>query len=768
MKNVTRILTVLLLSLVFASAQSGVLIPSSIRDQPDEEVLSLQRMDVEILIDNQHANVKVRQIFANRTGQNLEGKYLFALPPPSSISDFAIWENDLRIPGVMMEKRRANAVYAELKAPQVDPAILQQDTDTAAFAAKVFPITPYGTKRLELEYTEDLAVENLISRFTFPLKPSFGESQTVGELNLRLRVISDFPISPLETRGYPLQVLRNEPNEYEAVFKARDTELKEDLSFAYRIAGSESSMSVTAYRAPEMISAGDLRDPKFANPNPDGYFESRAIFNREERQNDQPKKVILMLDTSLSMFGDKLLRAVEATDFFLRNLTETDEFNLILFNTDSISFSQKPIFATPENVEKALRFVKGEALEGGTNLKKALQTAIHQSKLLSPGDKNIVLISDANPTLETTKTKEIGKLLANEEVKLFAFALGVDANELLLRELTGKTHGEFMQARETDDLSLMLKIFFQKVGASKIRSLQLSSNDTSNFYDIYATEKESSVGSSVAFVGRYKQPKPVQVRISGQFRNEILQLTKDVKLPEFDDTHRFLPRVWARARVNALLQAMNRDGEREDYIAEIIRLSEKHKFVTPYTAFIAAPRALLRPRLIQPGDPVIRLKTDSSITRVLAVLPFGETLPLKFLADEGVWEVRFLAPATMADGTYRCRILMTDKDGNGYQEEKTFVVDARAPQPKIKLAKRSFRPGEEVLLKVSSDRDTAKLVAKFYGAKPVQLVWSPEHRSNVGQLVIPPNLATGKYILTITAEDFAHNLATVEIEVEVL
>ncbi|PYT05098.1 MAG: VWA domain-containing protein, partial [Acidobacteria bacterium] len=139
-------------------------------------------------------------------------------------------------------------------------------------------------------------------------------------------------------------------------------------------------------------------------------------------------------------------------------------------------------------------------------------------------------------------------------------------------------------------------------------------------------------------------------------------------LPEFDDTHAHLPRVWARARVDALVREMDLNGEREDYISEVIRLSMKYKFVTPYTDFIAAPRALLRPRLIQPGDPVIRVKTDASVKSVFAVLPFGETLPLKFLAAAGVWEGRFLAPAWMPDGSYRCRLLLTDAAGRGYQE----------------------------------------------------------------------------------------------------
>ena len=39
-----------------------------------------------------------------------------------------------------------------------------------------------------------------------------------------------------------------------------------------------------------------------------------------------------------------------------------------------------------------------------------------------------------------------------------------------------------------------------------------------------------------------------------------------VALPEFDDTHEHLPRLWARARVDALLREMDLNGEREDYI----------------------------------------------------------------------------------------------------------------------------------------------------------------------------------------------------------
>jgi Ca-activated chloride channel family protein len=762
----------LLLPFYFASAQSGVLIPSS-GNKPNPKILSLAVMNVEILIDNQHASVRILQIFDNHTAGTLEGKYVFALPPKSSISDFAVWDEDLRIPGVMMEKRRANRVYEAIKAQKVDPGILQSADESESakgFSAKIFPINPFATKRLEMEYVEDLAVENLVSHFTFPLKPAYGETQKVGEFNLKIRVVGDFPFAPLEKENpaYPLQISRSAPNELIGEFHASDIELKDDFSFDYQTSAGENSLSVIAYRAPELISAYDLRDPSTSEKTADGFFQANAIFAPNTNARRAPRRVVLLLDTSLSMYGDKLARAVEAIDFFLHNLAPEDEFNLVIFNDEADVLAAAPVSATAENIEEALELVKNSALGGGTNLKRGLLAALDQADKFSGGERQIVLISDANPTLETVDVNEIEKVFGERPVKFFAFAVGADVNVNLLKNLTQKTRGYYETARETEDVALKLKLFLEKIGTTDIENLKLGSADEANLYDVYASGETSFSGSGFSFVGRYRRPQTQIFNLTAQSGADAINLSREIALPEFDETHGFLPRVWAQARVNALLQLMNRDGEREDLIAEIIRLSEKYKFVTPYTAFVAAPRALLRPRLIQPGDPVIRVKTDESIKEVFAVLPFGETLPLKFLAASGVWETRFLAPVWMTDGTYKCRLLLTDRDGNGFQEEKSFVVDSRAPRVRIDLEDRIFRAGEEIELKVAADSDTERLVARFYGAKPVRLFWSGEAKANVGKLKIPEQIASGKYVLSVSAEDFAHNQTTEERRIEVI
>src|SRR5437764_710687 len=265
-------LLVLLLTLVLpsllplsrGSAQSGVLIPSSIKEKPDDSILSLALMNVDVLVDNQHARVRVLQIFDSHSPQVLEGKYLFDLSPRASVSDFAVWDGDTRIPGVMLEKWRADGVYAAVKQQRVDPGLLEETDEhggSTAFSAKVFPIPARGTKRIEMEYTETLPVDGLTSRFSFPLKPSAGAAQRVGELNLHVRVLNDYPVSApaFAAASYPMTTTRSDPNDFEAEYRARDVTLAEDFAFSYRIAVPESTLSFIAYRAPEQISAYDLR-----------------------------------------------------------------------------------------------------------------------------------------------------------------------------------------------------------------------------------------------------------------------------------------------------------------------------------------------------------------------------------------------------------------------------------------------------------------------------------------------------------------------------
>ena len=115
MSRATQLWRSVVASLVCAAgalADTGVLIPGD-RQQPDPAIFSLNEMTLEIRIDNGVARVQVTQIFGNHSGTIQEGVYRFALPDKATVSGFAVWDDVTRIPGVILERRRAGEIYAQ-------------------------------------------------------------------------------------------------------------------------------------------------------------------------------------------------------------------------------------------------------------------------------------------------------------------------------------------------------------------------------------------------------------------------------------------------------------------------------------------------------------------------------------------------------------------------------------------------------------------------------------------------------------------------------
>lgn len=778
---------VILCSLLFfpalAQAQSGVLIPTS-ADKPNPSILTLDEMSVKISIDNQFARVRVIQIFGNHTDRVQEGKYIFLIPTSAAISDFAVWDGDIRIPGVILEARRADEIYRDIALQEIDPGIVKQadeDEGASAFTVQVTPIPAYGTKRLELEYTELLRVENLESYFSFPFKPNQYGEQKVGHLKIELTMQSRFALTDLRftNNNYPLNYLNNTANVKSASFEATNVTLTEDFAFRYGLNVPRTAFEFLAYRAPERITADELRDPRLAEREPDGYFEAAALFNEAGRAPGDttpppPRSVLVMLDTSLSMNWEKLDRAYEAVEGVLRSLLPQDSFNLVLFNDDIQAFSDRAVDARAEDVERALQFIKSSYLSGGTDFAGALNRATQLMRAMpAKSERSIVMISDGNPTMTTTRNATIIDQFkrANDAVKarLFVFGIGSDTATRLLEELARASRGYFDWTRETDDLQFKLKSFVSKVGRNPIDSLKLQNTDAANFYHVYPDYEATAYdGTRLSFVGRYRRPGATQLTLTGNSAGREVRLAQQAQLPELNEEHPHIPRLWARARVDALLRQIALTGETKEAIDEIIALAKKYKFVTPYTSFLAAPRSLLRPRVIRPGDPVLRVRTDESIKEVTAVFPFGLTKRLVYLKDEDIWVTRFLAPKEMADGAYNCRLILVDKQGRAYQEEKSFVIDSRPPTVKAEVDQPVVYAGEDVTITARADSDTRRIAARIFGAMPVAIVWDSKAKASVGRLSIPEGLPSGTYTIQITAEDFAHNSSVTEITLEVI
>ncbi len=778
-----------------ALADGGVLIPRD-KAQPDPKILSLEEMEITIRIDNGDAQVFVRQIFANHTNGIQEGNYVFALPSRATVSDFAVWDGATRIPAVILERKRAEEIYNQLKQQSVDPGLLQmgergaeEAKRSAIFSARIVPIPAYGTKRLEFEYHESIPVENWKSYFAIPLRPDAYQAQAARHLRISFELRSAHAISNFlaVAKIFPLQIEQNTPNLVKGHFEGQNVNLTEDFVTTYEMdrAGSD-TLQVLAYRDPVSGQPSPTETVPVRSTNEPGFFAIDALLGSGQKpaaggtaaaQNSGPAKtVVILFDTSLSMQWEKLERSYQALETLLRSLHSNDTFNLILFNSQTQVFQPAPVAADGAAIQRALDFVRGSKLRGGTDVQKALDTGLQQFSTAHAGSPYLVLLSDGGATRGPIQNGKIAalyeaswkKLPEPQRPKSYIFGVGDDANLPLLK-LLARQDGLLENVLSAEPIDFKLTTFLSKIGQSPIGKLRPETPQDAGIDAVYPLQDSTYANSLAAWVGRYQTARQnAAFSVHGVREGTPVALSTKVDLPRESLEHPQLPRLWARARVDALLEKIQREGEDAASVDEIIRLARKYKFVTPYTSFLAVPRALLRPRVIRPGDPVLRVKTDETITSVVALFPFGLVQKLRYLGGEDIWQTRFFAPSDMQDGTYSVRLVLRDKLGHTYREAKTFVIASKPPVLQIKLDRKRFRRGEVLDLKVAASQSTRSLVARLDGISPVGLRWDARAGANTGQLVIPEQAIPGTYKLTVKGEDIAHNMTAQGVEIEII
>ncbi len=750
-------------------ADSGVIIPSD-RQAPDPAELSIESLRVRILIDNGHAIVHLDEVFRNKTERVLEGTYLLTLPGNAAVSNFAVWDDVTRIPGVILERKRAGELYTQIRNETIDPGLLEsgevaestapgEARHSSQFSVKIVPIPAYGYKRIEAEYRQSVPMNQLASELIIPLKSSDANSAGVAHLSIDLELRTPQARASFEERNqsYPLKIDSQASNLLRASYEGKNVSLNDDLGIAYRLE-DQKKPTVQAYR-----------DAQSSDP---GFFEASSILQSGSGAGSSGQRIVIVLfDSSLSMQWDKLERSFQALETTLRSLNRNDLFNVLVFNSDVTSANTQPVPATTESIAKALDFVRASRLRGGTNLQKAFESAFIEARQNS----YLVLFSDGAATegaiaparLSAWFDQSWNSLSKDRRPRIYTFAIGDDADRRFLQNLAAHA-GVFEAVGSSEPVEFKLNGFVRKMGLLPLDSVSLSVSPSAGPQLVYRLNDENFPGSHASWVGEYAKPGKAEFVVSATTGGKAKRESIRAVLPANDTEHVCLPAVWAQARVDALLEKMDREGEDKASIEEIIRLSRRYHFVTPYTSFLAAPRALLRPRLIRPGDPLLRVRTDASIRSVIALFPFGLVKPLRYLKDEDIWQTRFLAPADMPDGTHIVRLVMRDQDGHVFREQKNFVISSQAPVVRVHLDSNRVRAGGALGLRVQASETTRTIAVRLYGADPLFLQWNEAAKSNTGLLYVPANLPGGRYSLHITAEDIAHNISHQEVPIEVL
>lgn len=135
---------------------------------PDGQELVLEKYDLRVAVHGPLALTEMEMVFRNPVNRQIEGRFLYLLPPGATVSRFAKDVDGKLMEGEVVETQKARAVYREILHSMRDPALLEQDQGNR-FSAKVFPIPANGTTRLVLSYSQVLALKNNERKLTIPL-----------------------------------------------------------------------------------------------------------------------------------------------------------------------------------------------------------------------------------------------------------------------------------------------------------------------------------------------------------------------------------------------------------------------------------------------------------------------------------------------------------------------------------------------------------------------------------------------------------------------
>ncbi|MDR3672010.1 MAG: VIT domain-containing protein [Holophaga sp.] len=741
---------------VLLHAQAGLLVPTG-SGRPDAAVLSLREMTVEVDLGRGYARVNVLQVFENHTPSAQEGTYRFALPPSAAVGDFAVWDGLRRIPGVILEKRRARSIYQELERQRIDPGLLQQGEEEdqrpggTLFSAAITPIPALATKRLELQFQQEVPYLGGLGEFRLALRPPDAEPPVADRLTVRVR-LEDAVLDGFGS-GLALQAAPEG-----AAFSGQGVKLDRDLVVRFRPRGN-APLRLSAFRNPDGLLPDGLalapwERPADIPPERDGFFLLEALppgaagaARAAAPRGPGAVTLAILFDTGLGHRWGGLETAYGQLVRVLQALGPEDRFALIPYDLTPGPASLQA--ATPQAVQTALAALRQRPLGPGTDLARALGAA---RALLGDHGRILLLTGAQGPGSGRALRAAAGPL------PLFTAVSSGDpgpalaaASEQLLAPTATELEGD---------------LFFQRLltpGAparsgspGQGRPPFTVAGGEPRLHDIYPVlVQPPEPGALSGWVGRYAAP---GAGLQFQLRSPLLPgggASLKAALPERALDARDLPRRWARARVDDLLGRIEADGERRDWIEEVIALSRRYKFVTPYTAFLAAPRALLRPRRIQPGDPVLRVECDPGTVAATALLPFGLKLELAHRPASTIWEGRFLVPEGLKDGRYPVRILVRDRSGARSSETKHFVLDGKTPgiRPQLPAV---CRAGTMLRIAAAADQDVVFLSARVGDGAPVPLRWDAREQRSVGLVWIPPGSAGSREVL-FEAVDAARN-----------
>jgi Ca-activated chloride channel homolog len=563
MKNRHAILLASLFAAVSLRAD-GLLMPTD--SSYPKDFLRNRMTHLSVRIRGLLAETFVYQEFVNESNKPVNAVYSFPLPPEARATEFLYWS-----------KGKVYSAVLKVREQVVNPG-----TGEGGVAAKVNDyigrngikievkdIPADSIQAVRLRYISVCDFDRGRCTYAYPLNTDEFVDYPLEHLWVTFDFQSNNPITSFDLPTHPgFKMLEQTSDHIRMELNSPKTYVNQDLEFWYET--DKNKLGVDFYSV--------LDDTAY------GHF---ALFVRPQDETEPagilPKRVFFLLNNSNRMTQSRLTQYVSAISLGLDQLSDSDAFNLIIFNHQANSWKTEPVQATAENRASAKSFLASISASWGTQMDIAVKEAFNQIH-----DENklncIVAFTDGYTTVDPKEIESLNRYKAG----IFPVGLGAEVSRARLEMTAGLNYGFVTYFEEWDEnLGTGMAELFRKISRPLLKNVVMEFG-RADLTDLLPEKFPATfAGASFYMTGGYRNAGPSSLALAGESTAGVVAYDFQLDFSGRTDTLSFAAELWAKESIDALEREIEIYGETQELKDRLIGLSLKYNIRCRYTAYIA-------------------------------------------------------------------------------------------------------------------------------------------------------------------------------------
>jgi Ca-activated chloride channel family protein len=405
---------------------------------------------------------------------------------------------------------------------------------------------------------------------------------------MEVTLAAGVPVGDVESPSHKIFADRTGADSYRVQLADQNVLPDKDFILKYKVAGVGINDAVLAH-----------------SDKSGGYFT--LILQPPEKPAEEalvPRQLIFVLDTSGSMWGFPIEMAKKTIMRALDNLRKDETFNLITFSGDTRILFPEPVPATTENVAKAKQVLAGAYGSGGTEMMKAIRTALGDDagagKPVEADPVRVVcFMTDGYVGNDAEIIAEIKK---HSDARVFSFGIGTAVNRFLLAKMAEEGHGDVEFVTAPGEAQAAADRFYERVHSPVLTNISIDWNGLP-VTEVYPREvRDLFSAKPIIITGRFTGAPTGKITIKGYQGTGDFSRSIPVDFSSAGVGNAALEKIWARHKVEDLM-SQDWNGIQQGnskYKAEIIQVGLTHSLATQYTSFVAVEEKTV----VQDGKPV--------------------------------------------------------------------------------------------------------------------------------------------------------------------